>query len=206
MDWAEYNNWFKQHYQREIKNFVSFIIHELEIDYQARILEIGSGPGWASIELARRMPETVIIAVENNRELLAIAQQNASTAQITNIEFQHCISPEKLNFASQSFDCVLSFKTVRTWLLPLKVFNEIERLIKKDGKYALTDYRRDLNLLARFSIWFTSRTMSPEFRSYWTGKINNSYSLEEIVKTISLTKLEDWKIRTTLFDFLIYKN
>ena len=40
MDWVEYNKQYQIHFKREITEFVSFIIHELEIDYKARILDL----------------------------------------------------------------------------------------------------------------------------------------------------------------------
>lgn len=205
MDWEEYNNWFKQHYQREIKDFVSFIIHELKIDYTARILDIGSGPGWFSLELASRMPETEIISLEQNAELVTIANQNKIDTKITNINFVKHAPDELHTLSNRSLDCVTSFKVLKQWSFPQPVFNEIARVLKKDGKYAVIDYRNDLKMLAKASIWFTSRAMPPDFSSYWKKEISKSFSLEEIVKILLQTKLKDWKIRTTLFDYFIYK-
>ena len=118
MDWEEYNNWFKQHYQREIKDFVSFIIHELKIDYTARILDIGSGPGWFSLELASRMPETEIISLEQNAELVTIANQNKIDTKITNINFVKHAPDELHTLSNRSFDCVTSFKVLKQWSFP----------------------------------------------------------------------------------------
>ncbi len=205
MDVTEYDKWFKWQFQREIKDFVSFIIHELDINYSARILEIGSGPGWISLELARLMPETEIVGLEPNAELITIANQNKNHEKAANAYFVKN-DYENLNvFAGQSFDCIISFKALRQWNFPLQVFNEINRILKKDGTYAIGDYRKDLKWMAKASIWLTKRTMSHEFRSLWQDKLDNSYSLDEIVKILMGTKLKDWKIRTTLFDFLIYK-
>lgn len=205
MEWNEYNKWFRWHYQREIKDFVSFIIHELDIAYQARILEIGSGAGWVSIELAHRMPETEIVALEPNAELVAIANQNKIQEKISNVTFVNNTIESLETFSNQSFDCVISFKGLRQWNSPPQLFNETKRVLKKDGKYAITDYRKDLKWLARTSLWFTGRTMPKHFRLYWKESLINSYSLEQIVKILLQTKLKDWKIRTTLFDFLIYR-
>jgi ubiquinone/menaquinone biosynthesis C-methylase UbiE len=205
MDWDEYNKWFKWHFQQEIKEFVSFIIHELDIDYNARILEIGSGPGWISFDLAHRMPDTEIIGLEQNAELVTIANQNKIQENITNVNFVNNTIENMKIFSNRSFDSIISFRGLKQWNSPQTIFNEINRILKKDGKYAITDYRRDLKWLAKASIWFTSRTMPGYFRLYWKESIMKSYSLEEIVKILLQTKLKDWKIRTTLFDFLIYK-
>ncbi len=205
MDWNEYSCWFKPHFQREIQDFVSFIIHELDVDYNSKILDIGAGPGWVSLELARRMTDIEIVGVEQNEELVEIANQNKIQENIINIDFIHSTIENFKMFSNRSFDAIISFKTLKSWNSPQQTLNEIKRILKSDGKYAITDYRKDLKWLAKVSIWFTGRTMQKEFRPYWRESIQNSYSLEEIVKILMQTKLKNWKIRTTLFDFLIYK-
>jgi ubiquinone/menaquinone biosynthesis C-methylase UbiE len=204
LDWNEYNKWFRWHFQREIKDFARFIIHELNVDYKARILEVGSGTGWIGFELAGRMPDAEIIGLEPNAELVKIADQNKIQEKITNVNFVNDTIENLGTFTNRSFDCVISFKGLSQWNSPPQVFNEIKRVLKKNGKYAIIDYRKDLKWLARAPIWFTARTMSQEFRLFWKDSIVNSFSLEEIIKILLQTKLKDWKIRTTLFDFLIY--
>ena len=205
MDWNEYNRWFKSHFQREIQDFVTFIIHELEIDYKSRVLEIGAGPGWISLELARRMTDIEIVGVEQTADLVEIANQNKIQENITNVDFIHSTIKNFKMFSNRSFDSIISFKTLKIWNSPQQTLNEIKRILKSDGKYAITDYRKDLRWLAKASIWFAGRTMSKELRSKWKESIHNSFSLEEIVKILMQTKLKDWKIRTTLFDYLIYR-
>jgi len=205
MERVEYSKLYQFHFKREITEFVSFIIHELEIDYNARILEIGSNPGWISLELARRMPEVEVISIGQNAELVQLANQNKSDAKISNVNFLIQQPEEFDNFPNRSFDCVISFKDLGNWKFPSPVFNEIARVLKKDGKYAITDFRKDLKTIARATIWYRSRTMPKDFREKWKNNFNQSYSLEQIVKLLMQTKLKDWKIRTTLFDYLIYK-
>lgn len=204
MVWEEYNKWYRWHLQREIQDFVTFIIHELAIDYKSRVLEIGAGPGWVSLELARRMPDIEIVGVEQTAELVDIANQNKIQQNIPNIDFIHD-SIDHLNiFSNRSYDSIISFKSLRRWKTPQQTLNEIKRILKSGGSYAIIDNRKDLKWLAKASIWFTDRTMAKQFRSYWKETIHCRYSLEEIIKMLMQTKLKDWKIRTTLFDLLIY--
>lgn len=205
MNWDEYNKLMKLHFQREIKDFVSFIIYDLDIDYKARVLEIGCGPGWVSLELAHRLPEVDIVGLERSYELVRIANQNKLQSEILNISFINTVFDNLKTFANRCFDVVISFKGFHRWNNPQGVLNEIKRILTNQGKYAIIDYRKDLKLLAKASIWFTAKTMPIEFRSHWKTTLAQSYSLEEIVKILMQTKLKDWKIRTTLFDYLIYK-
>jgi len=205
MDWNEYSRRFKSHFQREIQDFVNFIIHEIDVEYNSKILEIGAGPGWVSLELARRMTDVEIVGVEQTAKLVEIANQNKIQENVTNVDFSHSPIENFKKFSNKSFDCIISFKTLKSWNSPQQTLNEIKRLLKSDGKYAIADYRKDLKWLARASIWYTGKTMPKQFRSHWEESFQNSYSVEEVVKILLQTKLKDWKIRTTLFDYLIYK-
>lgn len=205
MDWLKYSKLYRLHFKREISEFVSFIIHELEIDYNARVLEIGSNPGWICLELARRMPEVEVVSIGKNNELVHLANQNKADAKISNVNFLNWRQGKLDDFPNGYFDCVISFKDLAKWESPSSVFNTIKRVLKKDGKYALIDYRNDLKAIAKAVIWYRSKTMSKEFREHWKNSFDSSYSLQQVVKLLLHTELKDWKIRTTLFDYFIYK-
>jgi len=205
INWEDYNEFLKQNFQRENKDFVTFLIQELDISYQSRILHIGSGAGWLSLELARRLPESTIVVLEPNSALVKIAAQNQSQLKLPNVSFI-CGELDDLNiFSNQSFDAVISNNHLHQWKSPQKIFNEFNRILVKNGKYAIGDYRRDLKIVARTVVWFRSATMPKTFRATWRNKIASSYTLKEIVQLLLKTKLKNWKIRTSLFDFLIYK-
>lgn len=201
----EYSVLLKQHFQREHKDFVSFVINELDVDYKSRILEIGSRAGWLSIELARRLPEAKVIGLDNNEQLVQIANLNKQQEKITNVEFVTGSLDDLSQFLNQSFDVVISFNVLHLLNDPQKILNEVKRILKKNGKYVISDYRSDLKLLAKAAIWFNARTMPEDFRQSWKKIITTSYKIEDVVKLLLKTKLKDWKIRTSLFDFFIYK-
>ncbi len=205
MDWQAYNEWARWQFHREREEFVTFVIHELDLDNTARVLEIGSGPGWVSLELARRMSDIDVIGVEPNPQLVELANKNKADQKITNVHFFHHDLSDVIIFADRTFDCIISFKGLKNWRSPSTVFNEVDRLLAPGGSYAIGDYRSDLKWLARLSIWYSERSMPKSVRSFWREAFANCYSLHQIIKILMSTRLMDWKIRTTLFDYLIYK-
>lgn len=206
MDWNRYNKLMRHYLQQEIKDFISFIIHELDVDYQARILEIGCGSGGVSLELARRLPEATVIGLDQNPDLIKIAFQNKQAENLTNVDFVHG-NLERLNiFSARSFDAVISFKALYQWTNAVHVLNEIERILKHDGKFAITDNRKDLKLLAKAALWFSARTMPKDFRQAWKNMFEKSYPINEALKLFLQSHLKDWKLRTTLLDYLIFKD
>jgi len=206
MDWNRYNKLMRHYLQQEIKDFVSFIIHELNVDYHARILELGCGSGWVTLELARRLPEATVIGLDQNPELTKIACQNKQAENLTNVDFVHSVAESFNIFSARPFDVVIAFKVFHQWINPVPVLNEIERILKKNGKFAITDYRKDLKLLARAALWFSARTMPKDFRHDWKKMFDNSHPVNEVLKLFLQSHLKDWKLRTTLLDYLIFKD
>jgi ubiquinone/menaquinone biosynthesis C-methylase UbiE len=206
MDWDRYNKLMRHYLQQEIKDFASFVIHELNVDYQARILEIGCGPGWVSLELARRLPEATVIGVDQNSDLIQAAIQNKQEENISNVDFIQIGSEDLSRFSTNSFDVVISFKVFHQWTKAVHVLDEIGRIVTKSGKYAITDHRNDLTSLARAALWFSARTMPSDFRSHWRQMFENSYSVKQALKLFLGSQLKDWKLRTTMLDFLIFKD
>lgn len=205
MDWQAYNVWSRWQFQRERAGFITFVIHELNLDNTARVLEIGSGLGWVSLELAQRMSDVNVIGVEPDVHLLELANQNKAVQKIDNVRFVHYDLSSLNIFTDRTFDCIISFRGLKNWRSPSFVLNEVNRLLAPAGSYAFGDYRSDLKWLARLAIWYSERTMPKSVRSFWRDTFANCYSLHQIVKILISTQLTDWKIRTTLFDYLIYK-
>lgn len=96
---------------------------------EIRILDIGTGPGFFAILLAQEGYQ--VTAIDCTAEMLAEAQANAGAlaAQIT----WKLMDAQKLEFADESFDLVLSRNL--TWVLeePETAYAEWYRVLKPEG-------------------------------------------------------------------------
>jgi len=202
----EYSAFFHLHFHRDYSDFITFVINELDLDYEDKILDLGCGAGWVSLELARRMPETKIIAIDNDENLIQVANINKAKEKIENVEFVTASLEKFDQFPKDYFDAVISYKIFHELGNHQFVLNEIKRILTKKGKYAISDYRSDLKRIAKAVIWFNGRTMEENFRDYWKKSFQSGFTLEEIVKVLIKTNLKDWKIDSSLFDFLIYSS
>lgn len=200
----EYSVLSKCHFQKEYNDFVTFIIHELNIAYKAQVLDIGCGPGWVSLELARRMPETKIVGLDFENKIIQIANRNKKLEKIDNVEFVFCSQPNLKLFTNQSFDTVISYGVLQFLNNQDKLLKEIKRLLKIKGRYAISTNRSNLTLMAKAAIWINTRTMPADFRTVWKESFRAGYTLIDLVNLLLKAELRDWKIRSSLFDFLIY--
>ena len=70
-----------------------------------------------------------------------IKNVNLKTSDITNYDFLDFKNLDCLNipFKDESFDCVFSLSLIHHITNPIKLFNEVGRILKKNGKYIILD-------------------------------------------------------------------
>ena len=69
------NEEFKKR-MKEYKNFVRFIIEDLKLKDNSKVLEIGPGPAWISIILVREKPTISLTGLEISEDMIRLAKQN----------------------------------------------------------------------------------------------------------------------------------
>lgn len=129
------------------------------------ILDLGTGPGYLPIEIARQSSEIHITGVDLSRKLIQMAQKNASAASLENrVNFQPG-NAGKLDFADSSFDMVISTGMLHSIREPQKVLQEIYRVLKAGREAWIFDparvtsgvdqkkWKDSLNLRERFFLW-----------------------------------------------------
>jgi SAM-dependent methyltransferase len=99
----------------------------------ARLLEIGTGPGKASVPLAERGYE--IVGIELGERLAALARRNVAgfpNVEIVNADF------ETWEPAAAAFDAVVSF-TAFHWIDPAVRYEKTARLLRKSGSLVVVE-------------------------------------------------------------------
>jgi ubiquinone/menaquinone biosynthesis C-methylase UbiE len=103
------------------------------------LLDLGTGPGYLPIEIAKRSPEIHIVGIDLSAKLIHIARVNAKKAGFSsqlNFEIGNAAG---LRFSNASFDMVISTGMLHSLKAPEKVLQEIHRLLKKDGRAWIYD-------------------------------------------------------------------
>ncbi|MFX1303635.1 MAG: class I SAM-dependent methyltransferase [Promethearchaeota archaeon] len=96
------------------------------------LVDVGSGTGFLSIEIAKRAPKLKIYGIDLSRKMVEIASGNAR--RFNNIKFKLANAID-LPFENNSIDIIVSTGSFHHWKQPFKVFNECYRVLK-DGKEA----------------------------------------------------------------------
>ena len=144
------------------------------------VLEIAPGPGFLSVELAKRGLD--VCAVDISKTFVDIARRNAAAARVNaRFEFGDAAA---LPVADASVDFVVCRAAFKNFSQPVKALGEMRRVLRSGGTALLIDMRRDVSmaavkdyvdglgvgLLNRWFMMFAFRTML----------IKRAYPLEEI--------------------------
>jgi ubiquinone/menaquinone biosynthesis C-methylase UbiE len=97
---------------------------------EGTILDLGSGPGYLPIEIAKRSPAIKIVGVDLSRKLVEIARSNAATAGLEDRLTFQVGNAGRLEFADSFFDMVISTGMLHALKEPVAVLQEIHRVLK----------------------------------------------------------------------------
>jgi ubiquinone/menaquinone biosynthesis C-methylase UbiE len=173
--------WYDKTTRRDMPEFVELATRiSAIVPASATVLEVAPGPGFLSIELAKRGLE--VCAVDISKTFVEIARRNAAAAGIkARFEFGDASA---LPIADTSVDFVVCRAAFKNFSQPVRALAEMWRVLRPGGTALLIDMRRDVSIAAlkqyvdrlgvgRLNRWF----MMLVFRN---SLIKRAYPLEEI--------------------------
>ena len=98
------------------------------------ILDLGTGPGYLPVEIAKKAPEINIIGIDLSRKLIKAARSNADSAGFDQRLTFKVGDSARLRFKDDSFDMVISTGMLHSLKNPNRVFREIYRVLKHGGQ------------------------------------------------------------------------
>jgi len=96
------------------------------------IVDLGSGTGHLSIEIAKRSPNLQVYGIDLSRQMVKIARRHARGVDNARFVFGNAA---KLPFKDNSIDLVISTGASHHWKTPMLVFDECHRVLRT-GKEA----------------------------------------------------------------------
>jgi SAM-dependent methyltransferase len=112
------------------------IIADAKIKRAYTVLDVGSGPGEPALTVAKVVgPEGRVIGIDPTAEMIAAARRAAAHEGLSNIEFEVAFA-DRLSFASETFDAVVSRFAVMFFPAPVDAIREVLRVMKPGGRMA----------------------------------------------------------------------
>ena len=160
------------------------------------VLEVAPGPGFLSIELARRGLH--VRAVDISKTFVEIVQRNAAADNVTVAVQQGNASA--LPFPDACVDFVVCRAAFKNFTEPVKAMSEMRRVLRPGGTALLIDMRRDVALadIKRYVdnlgvSWLNRRFMMFTFRHML---IKRAYPLDEIRRMATQAGWSDLRLET----------
>jgi len=141
------------------------------------VLEIGFGSG---LNLPYYKNITKLYALDPSRELYELAKNKIKNAPFP-VEYFPA-SAEKIPLADNSIDSVVSTWTMCSVTNPVKVLQEIKRVLKPEGKFIFIDHGASPNR----NIRMIQNILTP-ITKYFTGNCHFNRELEKLTKESGLT-------------------
>jgi len=102
------------------------------IENKGTFLDLGSGTGYLTIEVAKNMPDLQVYGIDLSKKMVEIATRHAEG--VKNAKFVYGNAADLL-FEDDSVDFIISTGSLHHWKRPLRIFDECFRVLK-NGKEA----------------------------------------------------------------------
>ena len=144
------------------------------------VLDVGTGTGLLAIELAKNIPDVEVIGLDLSDVALDVARTNLhELVQPSRVSLERG-DAEDMPFEDGTFNLVVSSNTLHLITNPVRMFNEIHRVLKPEGRFFISDFRRS-----------------------WLGMVSRhiraAYSPTEVKALLSQSKLNNWKVNDYFF-------
>ena len=115
----------------------------LDIQPQARVLEIGFGPGVSTQIAGEKASQGFVAGIDHSRTMVESAsRRNAAAISSGQMELKHG-EVFALPYPDESFDTVFSLHSIYFWTNPVDGLREIRRVLKPGGLLGITIQPKD---------------------------------------------------------------
>jgi ubiquinone/menaquinone biosynthesis C-methylase UbiE len=150
-----------------------------------KVLDVGTGTGSIAIGFAQGLSGVQVVGLDLSDVALELARDNAQKSEISSRVTFEKGDAQDMPFEDTTFDLVISSDTLHLIKNPIKMFDEVHRVLKPQGWFFISDFRRSwLGIL--------------------TKHIRASYSPKEVRDLLSQSKLQKWQVKDYFFWLSIF--
>jgi ubiquinone/menaquinone biosynthesis C-methylase UbiE len=110
--------------------------------HKGRVIDVGCGFGATNIVLGQAFPESEVVGIDLSGPLLRLAEQRAEAAGLgERVRFVKA-DVQQIPYDDDSFDVVINANMVHLVADPVRMLDEIERVLTPAGHLFIVDLRR----------------------------------------------------------------
>jgi ubiquinone/menaquinone biosynthesis C-methylase UbiE len=182
---------------RWIRHFV--ISQAAVLKDRGEAVDLGCGAGQLVMEMARKVPGLHMTGIDLSEKMLVDARLSAQLVGMEDRVDFRLGNVEEIPFPDQSLDLVISTASLHHWTDPVKVLNEVDRVLKPGGAYYIFDLRRDMALPFYMLIWFATQFIVPAAFHRVNEPMssrNASYTVQELADLARQSRLRSGRVTT----------
>jgi ubiquinone/menaquinone biosynthesis C-methylase UbiE len=149
-----------------------------------KVLDVGTGTGLTAVGFAQGIPGVEVTGLDLSAVAIEVAGEYAQKSGLASRVFFEEGDAEEMPFEDGAFDLVISGSTLHLVNDPIRMFDEIRRVLKPGGRFFISDFRRS-----------------------WLGLLSEhlraSYSPEEVREMLHQSKLQNWRVESHPFSLSI---
>ena len=124
------------------------LLKRLDLRDNHTVLEIGPGPGYFSVPVARQLRKGTLVLLDLQQEMLDMCRRRLEKRGIANVEYV-CADGARLGFESKRFDCVFMVTVIGEVKNKDACLREIHRTLKEGGILSISELAGDPDKLSR---------------------------------------------------------
>lgn len=118
------------------------LIRRLELKDDMRVMEVGPGPGYFSIPVARRLKQGSLVLADIQQEMLDYAKKRIEKKGLSNVEYYLC-SGDSFGFEKNSFDRIYLITVIGEVEKKEVYFKDFHRMLKPGGLLSISELAGD---------------------------------------------------------------
>ncbi len=169
-----------------------------------RILDLGTGPGFLAIELAKRFPQAQVVGVDLSPDMLDYARSQRGSKSLTNLDFK-LGDAQDIPFEDGFFDLVVSHGMIKCVPDISRALGEVYRVLAGGGLALILDVRKE----ALRELEEEREKLDPEEFSRKRRAMEKSLTMYEvrlILESLPFKEMVELRKRGYHFEIAIYKS
>jgi SAM-dependent methyltransferase len=181
---------------RYAPSLAASLIGAVDLQSDARVLDVGCGPGGLATALAEVVGQENVAAVDPSQPFVSVCRARLPTADV------RVAAAEKLPFEDNSFDAAFAQLVVNFMTNPVQGVGEMKRVVKPGGTVAACtwDYQDGMTMIRAY--WDSAHEVVPdEAAEFDEGKTMRYATLEELTglwETVDLEAVEGGELSVTV--------
>ena len=155
------------------------LIKRLELKDNYTVLEIGPGPGYFSLSIARELRKGKLILADIQKEMLNYSKKRLDKKGIKNVEYMLC-DGHKLKFDDDSFDIVFMVTVIGEVEEKETYIKEIYRILKKGGILSISELAGDPDKMSIDELKDLTGICDFKLKNYYGNSKNYTVNFEKL--------------------------